>query len=313
MMSVARQNFLDRVSAVEDALAQPVLIDQALTDIAHNNRARILRNGLMVVTFSALEDFIRERSSEVLSFISRTALPFSDLPRDLAIAATVEVMRASHVHAQMASRQGDDPVPILQQAASEVASTLNGPLYISRFSLGHNGSNVSADEVGNILKTLHAADPWNEMTSLGSRVGLGAVPLKDAYAQGLRLRNRAAHRADSNIQPSELLTFCQQAKAIALGFDLLSSRAGRIIHDSTSSFAQAQRPKLASSISIVFVEPNGSKYSCKREDGPRAFKIENDLKAAWLHAISKARPRKEAVVERNKSGTPVRWESTDCP
>ncbi|MEU7571367.1 HEPN domain-containing protein [Micromonospora sp. NPDC049240] len=297
---------------MQDALAQPLLIDQALTETSHNNRARILRNGLMVVTFSALEDFIRERSAEVLAYISRTALVFSDLPRDLVLAATVEVMRAAHAHAKMASRQGDDPVPLLQQAASEVASTLNGPLHISKFSLGYSGSNVGADEVGNILKTLHAADPWNEMTRLGSRVGLGAVPLRDAYAQGLRLRNRAAHKADSNIQPSELLTFCQQAKAIALGFDLLASRAARLIHDSATSFAQASRPKLADDISIVFVDFDGRRYACKRENARRALKTDLDRNAIWLHAISKARVSYDAVVERDKSGTAIRWESTDC-
>ncbi|MCZ7428074.1 HEPN domain-containing protein [Micromonospora sp. WMMA1949] len=311
-MSVTRRNFLDRVVAVQDALAQPLLIDQALTETSHNNRARILRNGLMVVTFSALEDFIRERSAEVLGYISRTALVFSDLPRDLVLAATVEVMRAAHAHAKMASRHGDDPVPLLQQAASEVASTLNGPLHISKFSLGYNGSNVGADEVGNILKTLHAGDPWNEMTRLGSRVGLGAVPLRDAYAQGLRLRNRAAHKADSNIQPSELLTFCQQAKAIALGFDLLASRAARLIHDSATSFAQVSRPKLTDAISIVFVDFDGRRYACKKENARRALKIGLDRNAIWLHAISKARVSYDAVVERDKSGTAIRWESTDC-
>ncbi|MEU4562362.1 hypothetical protein AB0F72_28595 [Actinoplanes sp. NPDC023936] len=311
-MSVARHNFIERVSAVEDALTQPLLIDKNLTDAAHNNRARILRNGLMVVTFSGLEDFIRERSAEVLNFVSRTSLRFDDLPRDLAVAATVEAMRAAHSRALMASRQGDDPIPILQGAAAEVASTLQGPLSISKYALGYAGSNIGAEEVSNILKTLHAADPWNEITLLGSRVGLGSTPLRDAYAQGLRLRNQAAHRADTNIQPTELLTFCQQAKAIALGFDLLASRAARLLHDSTQSFAQQTKNKLSQDISIIFVDHDGRHFVSKRENVGRALKREADETAAWLYAVSKARPKFEAIVLRNKSGTPTRWESTDC-
>ncbi|MFB6722727.1 hypothetical protein ACFCV3_21300 [Kribbella sp. NPDC056345] len=311
-MSVSRHNFLERVRAVEDALGQSLLIDQSLTDTSHNSRARVLRNGLMVVTFSALEDFIRERSTEILAVVSRTSLKFDELPRDLAVAATVEAMRAAHSRAVMASRQGDDPVPILQGAASEIASTSSGPLSISRFALGHAGANIGADEVGNILKTLHAADPWNEITALGSRVGLGSVPLRDAYAQGMRLRNQAAHRASANIQPSELSAFCQHAKAIALGFDFLVSRAARLLHDSTAGFALQARPKLAQDISIIFIDHDGKKFVSKREGVARAMKHESDEKTAWLYAVSKARPKFEAIVLRDRSGMPMKWESTDC-
>ncbi|MEV4519212.1 hypothetical protein AB0J77_03195 [Micromonospora tulbaghiae] len=312
-MSMARESFLDRIHTVQDALAQPLLIDQTLMDIAHNNRAKILRNGLMVVAFNALEDFLRQRSAELLKLISRTSLKFGDLPRELVLAATAEAMRAAHTHAMIASKQGDDPIPLLQLAAAEVASTSNGPLSLSRFALGYNGSNVTADEVGSMLKTLNVADAWNEMTRLGSRVGLGAVPLKDAYAQGLRLRNQAAHWAGANVQPTELLTFCQQAKAIALGFDLLGSRAARLIHDSTSTYAQRQRERHADGITIVFVNHTGSGYANHREGAQRPFKVHRDRDAAWLRAMAAARRKYEGVVERDRSGTAIRWDSTDCP
>jgi hypothetical protein len=312
-MSVARENFLDRVHTIQGALLENLLVDRALTDTLHNNRARLLRNGLMVVAFNSLEDFLRQRSAELLGFVSRTTLRFDDLPRALMLATTLEAMRAAHARAKLAMGRGDDPVPILQVAAAEVASTATGPLSLSRFAFGYAGSNVSADEVAGILGALHVADAWNELTALSSRVGLGAVPLRDAFSQGSRLRNAAAHQANANVQPTDLQAFCQQATAIALGFDLLASRAARLLHDSTSPYSQAPRARLAPQIEMVFVEDRAGRYSCRRERVVRALKRHNDREAAWNHAISIARPRFSPVVEQDRSGMPARWMTTDGP
>lgn len=313
-MSISREQFVERLHMIEGAVAESLLIDGVLTDARHNSRARLLRNGLMVVAFNSLEDFLRHRSSELLAFISRTVLRFDDLPRDLMLATTLHAMKSAHQHAQTASKNGEDPVPLLQHAAAEIASTLTGPLNLSRFALGYSGSNVSADEIGIILKTLHLADAWNEVTVLASRVGLSAaMPLRDAYAQGQRVRNQAAHDVSSNVQPTEISSFCRDAKAIALGFDILASRASRLLHDSASPFTQQPRERLARGISILFIDHIGNQYVSRKEGAKRAIRRFDDRDEAWLKSVEVARRNHQPVVERDRSGTPLRWTSTDCP
>ena len=312
-MSVARDNFVNRIRTIQGMLTEPLLVDGVLTNTIHNGRARLLRNGLMVAAFNSLEDFLRQRSAELLSFVSRTSLRFDDLPRALMLAATLEAMKAAHVRAKLSMAQGDDPFPILQLTAAEIASTASGPLSLSRFALGYSGSNVSADEVSTMLAAFHVGDVWNELTALSSRVGLGAVPLKDPFSQGSRLRNAAAHEPDANVQPTDLQSFCQQATAIALGFDLLGSRAARLLHDSTTPYGQRSKDKLASQLEIIFVEHRGKQYACIKEGARRALRLLDDRETAWRTAISAARPGRLPVVERDRAVTPVRWISTDSP
>jgi hypothetical protein len=301
---------LRRIETVEQASLDPFLIDRILTDVAHNDRACVLRNGLMVVAFTSLEDFIRARTGELLDAISRTVLPFSDLPETLQNAATMGAMKAARSRAEMAKSAGEDAQALLQEAASHIASTAGGSLQISRYSLAYSGSNVSSAEISGILAAFHVADAWNEITSIASRCGAGSLPLKSAYDQAIQLRHPAAHRPDANVQPRDLQGFCSQAIAIALGFDVIASRAARLIREGDSGIL-AGKVKLAGTVRIRFLDVETRGTVERREGRVRAVSVNKDPSAALKNAVRNATTDKDPVVSRGPSQLPVNWVITD--
>ncbi|MFF4831436.1 hypothetical protein [Streptomyces sp. NPDC001315] len=309
-IAVSRQNLCDRLASIADAADQALLVDGVLTDTAHNNRARLLRNGLMVVAFTSLEDFIRARTGEILDLVSRSHVKFEDFPEQLRIAATFNAMRAVQDRARMAQRSGTDPFPILQNAAQEIASTAGGALQISRYSLGYGGSNVSSQEIAEILGCLQVKDAWRQITEISSRVGFGSIPLKGEFESAARLRNDAAHNPTANTQPWDLKSFCEKALAIALGFDLLGSRAARLLRDGDPDILKG-KVELTGNMAIRFLDETPKGYAEKVEGRPKALKIHPTSEEAWRTCVPRVVKLNQPLVERNRSGLPIIWATPD--
>ncbi|MEU5260207.1 hypothetical protein [Amycolatopsis sp. NPDC021455] len=264
----------------------------------------------MVVAFTSLEDFLRNRSAELLDHISRTVVQFSTLPKSLQSSATIGAFRSTILQASLASKVGGDPVALVQKVAEAVASTGTGALQLSHYTFGYSGSNVTADEVSSIMGALHIADPWGEMSDLAARCGFGGFPLRQAYETLQRNRNNAAHDVRASIQPSDLTSFSNDALAIAMSFDLLASRAARLLNEGDVNFLSG-KTKLQASIGLRFINLTGGKFSEKKEGSGRAVKVSDNIDVAWKLAISRAVSSREAVVRRNAMGVPVDWRSTD--
>ncbi|GAA1951060.1 hypothetical protein GCM10009754_19820 [Amycolatopsis minnesotensis] len=266
----------------------------------------------MVVAFTSLEDFIRNRTVELFKIISRTVLPFSQLPKELKEAATIGAARSAVYQAGLANRAGKDPIALVQSAARSVGSTLSGALEICEYSLAYSGPNVTSADLSSALGAFQISDPWNEMSSIASRCGLGSLPLKQAYETMQLNRNRAAHDVNANIQPGDFYSFVQEAKSIAIGFDLLTSRAARLLTEGDKSVLNGKK-KLSSSIAIRYIQPRGTKYVEHIENRTRAVKVAKDREEAWRLAVGNARRKRDAVVELNSRGVPIEWYTSEAP
>ncbi|MDF9871000.1 hypothetical protein [[Kitasatospora] papulosa] len=307
---LTHDSFVERIETIQGASNDSYLVDRVLTDVEHNSRARLLRNGLMVVAFTSLEDFIRARTKDVLDFVSRTVVPFPRLPQGLREAATMGAMKAARDRAQMAKSGGEDHLALLQEAAAQIASTAGGSLQISRFSLGYSGSNVSSGEIASILTALNVQDAWNEITTIAQRCGAGSLPLKPAYDQAMRLRHEAAHRPDANVQPWNLQEFCTQALAIALGFDVLASRAARLLRDGDEEILRG-KVKVSQGFKFRFLDIEARGFVERREGVSRAVKVTKDEEVAVKSAVTNSTKSEEPLVRRDSSSLPVRWFITD--
>ncbi|MFB7327609.1 hypothetical protein [Streptomyces sp. NPDC056190] len=306
----SHDSFVERIETIKKASNDSYLVDRILTDSEHNSRARLLRSGLMVVAFTSLEDFIRARTKDLLDFISRTVIPFPQLPQGLREAATMGAIKAARDRAQMAKSAGEDHLALLQEAASQIASTAGGALQISRFSLGYSGSNVSSGEIAGILTALNVQDAWNEITAIAQRCGAGSMPLKPAYDQAMRLRHEAAHRPNANVQPRDLQEFCSQALAIAIGFDILASRASKMIRDGDQRILQG-KVKISQTFQIRFLDLEGRGYVERRENFGRAVKVTKEEEEALKISVTNATKANEPLVRRDLSSLPVRWVITE--
>ena len=105
-MSVARATFLERLAAFKDAINVELLVSQAPSEVKHNQRARLMRNGLSVVGFAIVEDFVKARTAEVLTRIGNSPATFEQLPEKLRKASVLGVVKALRFQADL--RSGDD-------------------------------------------------------------------------------------------------------------------------------------------------------------------------------------------------------------
>src|SRR5688572_20617655 len=137
-MSAAREDFFKRIDDVALVLSDDSLKDGSLTDTEKNAKARVLRNGLAVVLFAILEDFIRQRTSEVLMAVGTAGVVFDRLPEKLRKAATIGFL--STLGFRIKLQEDADKLEFLQLEARRIASTAGSPFEISPFSLAHSKS-----------------------------------------------------------------------------------------------------------------------------------------------------------------------------
>lgn len=290
-MSSARTLFLSRIASLSSSLAIDAVASRSLTEQTHNNIARMLRNGLAVVGFAALEDFLKSRTSEVLSEVGRTGVPFRDLPEKLRYATTFEAISA--LSYQLSIRPKVDRILYIQEHAQKIASTAAAAYELSPHALGFDQANLQDSAIRDVLKCFLIEDPWREMTRLSSRLGLAALPLDETYRSAALRRHRAAHVAHADIPQTDLVQFTKEALAIAIAFDALITRALAKLQSHDRQFLSGAARVTAESISIRSIRPSGTKWREGIEGRDTAVKVET--RSDTLLAV--ARPR--AVANKN--------------
>ena len=217
-MPSAKTLFLERMHALETSASIEAVTNKTLTDHAHNNVAKMLRNGLAVVGFAALEDFVKSRTSEVLGEIGTTGVPFRDLPEKLRIATTYDAISA--LSYQISLRPKADRISYVQDQAQKLASTASTAYDLTPHAFGYSQANLQVDSVKEILQSFLISDPWGQMTQLASKLGLAALPLDETFKGAALRRHRAAHAAHADTPQADLAQYVKEALAIAIGFDI---------------------------------------------------------------------------------------------
>lgn len=221
--SPARRNLFSRLEAFRDALTGDALKPSSIAS-AERDPAQLLRNGLAVIAFAMLEDFVRSRTQELLAGMPGRR-SFSDLPEKLRIASRRGALDAALLRARYVANRGEDPQAFLVVAAQEVASTASRAPSISQWSLGHGSSNLQASEVGEILNAVNVGGSWECLNQLARRAGSGGFVLRDAFRELGKRRHHAAHDGSASIPITDLETAPDQITALAFAFDAVCSMA----------------------------------------------------------------------------------------
>jgi hypothetical protein len=305
-MSSARAQFLARMSSLIRSLRIDAVSSKPLTEQAHNDVARMLRNGLAVVGFAALEDFLKSRTSEILTEVGRTHVPFRDLPERLRFATTFEAISA--LSYQLSIRAKADRIAYVQEHAQKIASTATGAYELTPHALGYDQANLAEDAIRAVLKSFLIDDPWGEMTRLASRIGLISLPLEETYKSAALRRNRAAHVAHADTPQTDLVQFTKEALAIAIAFDALLSRALDRMHCMDQSYLRGTARISAATISLRSVKQEGSVWREMTEGRPTAVKVERDLDVLIPLARTRAAGAKNLLVVYDTGGEINSWE-----
>lgn len=305
-MPSAKDLFLERMHALERSASIEAVTNKTLTDKAHNDVAKMLRNGLAVVGFAALEDFVKSRSSEVLSEIGSTGIPFHELPEKLKIATTVGSIKA--LSYQLNLRPPTDQITYVQEHAQKLASTGSTAYDLTPLAFGYSEANLKDEGVKEILKSFLINDPWGQMTQLASRLGLAALPLNETFKGAALRRHRAAHVGHADTPQTDLAQYVKEALAIAIGFDTLLTRSLGHIRAHDRNYLAGRSSISSTSIKIRSIRSVGAVWKEFIEGRRTAVKVETDRTQLLTAARARARSQKNLLVQFGNTGEVLFWE-----
>lgn len=313
----ARGDFWGTFQVLNDCLTRQDLIDNAPSDVAHNQRAAMLRQGLAVLTFSSVETFVRERTGELLAALDSTKLTFADLSVKLQHAVTVGAMEG--VRFRLKLQEKSDRVAWLIPNLEPIAKVSSTIQHLSDYSFGYAASNLVEDDVKDILSAFGVASPWSEMTKLTRRAGSGLLDCSSEFKTIKTRRHAAAHALTSAVLHNDLLNSVRSSHAICLAFDLLLSHSVALHNTNNVPGMHGAPEVIQDHIHLVFVEPHTSpsKFAVRREQLPppnpqikrptaRVFADEN---TAFNFGVQYVSTRKSHVVLRDATSRPKKWGS----
>jgi hypothetical protein len=266
----------------------------------------MLRNGLAVVSFAALEDFIKKRSTEAMDEISRSSVPFTSLPEKLQNAATYEAISA--LTYQLSLRDKGDKAPYIQQQALKIASTATSNYDLPDHTFAHSQANVNDRVIGDILKSLNVEDPWRQMTAISASAGLTALPLVESYKNAAQRRHKAAHVAATDTPQNDISQFVREAFAIALSFDALISKSIQKFRENDVDHISGNTKINASNIEFRVVKFSDNFWKEFINGKSRAFRREQDVESLKPMTKRRASSSKQLYIEIDRSGLIADWE-----
>lgn len=306
-MSQARRDYLATVASLESAIDSPSAIDGLPHEVDHNNAARLIRRGLMVVSYSALEDFLKGRTDEVLATVASGHVPFSDLPEPLRQMTTESALESLTRTFRRIRAAGDDVMQVVHQVAGEVASTASAAYALSGYGFGRGEANLSSEFIKKMMMGFNLNNPWGQVNLLSQRANLGAGNLEAELKTYLQKRNEAAHTSIANVESSHLQSFRAVSVAIAFGFDNAISRAARLLSRGDPRILSA-RFDAEADLELVYIEPRRSGFAAKRERDKRAMGVRPTSRDAWTLAKAAA-PSLPILQSANAlAGLDLNWE-----
>lgn len=305
-MANARTDFIDRIRTLKKTISDTEAVrSKSLAEREHNEIARMLRNGLAVVGFASLEDFIKARSSEVLNSIGPLGVPFERLPDKIQMATTSGAISA--LNYQLSLRDRQDKTTFVQEHAQKISSTSNGGYSLTALAFGFGQANLNGEAVKNILSSFNIENPWGQITNIASSLGLAALPLSESFSNAAIRRHRAAHVAGADTPQGDISQFVSEAISIAIGFDFLITKAFNKIKNFDAAYLNGTSKITASNISYRVIRYSDSKWKEYLSGRTKAFRVSTDLIALSNDAKQRAVNAGQFYIHFDESGLIKDW------
>jgi len=311
-MSLARTNLAAKIAALRSCMAEQVVIEGPPAAHQQNQVASMFRNGLAVLEFATIEDFIRQRTAEVLDTFSNT-LSFDDLSEKLQTAVTTGALKA------ILFRQNYEPDPIKWtfNQLKPVARAETNITSLSPLSFGQSSSNIGPDDVSNILSAFGIEGGWTSISTISRRVGIGgAVDYCQSFKNMATRRHKAAHNININIPLSDLVNTLTEIIGICCGFDLLLSHA-HSLHNIRQVPKKSTGLVRQDNIKLRFISAHPTKLNAFREQIEtvnstnqtiaHTVKIHNSIAAAKTAAVNNCALNRQQLVILDARSIPEMW------
>lgn len=266
-------------------------------DSEQNERARLLRCSIALSAFTAIEDFLKVRSAELLVNFNRSLLAFSDFPHLLQDALTIGAVRNASWNLDGDRRKRlADPIRFAQSAGGNISSTNSAALNVYVNSFSPNSYNITWGVIEGLGQAL-LVDGLSGYASLAFHLAGGPFVPKDYLAVCLKSRNEVAHVPWADVAHGDLVQQVEGMTKFCSVIDMfLSYGVKRII-----SADEDARRKVSFNyrrVKIRFIELAGSDCKEIRLGATRALRRYPTLAVAQAAAMLRCVPEREALVIR---------------
>lgn len=308
-MGSARGELLANIEGVRRAAGDQLLqrIAPLPANQSINKTAELLRRGLYIVAFNAMEDYLKKRVGEHFSNLSAvSSLDFDDLPPGLRRAAVIDAIKNGM---REAGYDKSNRIKIIRAVAGAVASTDNRQHYnIHEYSLLRSGSNVSADDIGSAIRSLHIDNPWGQMQNVLDLVGNVGAPIQGRFETSGLKRNAAAH-GDVPIEYSDLVEITDLVVPLCFAFDVIFSAGMTRLANNVSTSDTTAKIQLQGNVAIRFVSQHHNRW-CRLNQYKRPLRYFPTRNDAVQHSL-KNLPAMGAVAVLGQLGEITGWHLAD--
>lgn len=312
-MASAKVNFITRLS-VFDGIIYPSSIDdirlnsKALTETLHNEKVRMLRNGMSIIGFTILEDFIKRRTGEILKEISATSCNFNALPEKLKDAVTFSALKGINTRAESLKRNAEDYVSFIQNETAFISSTKHSVYEFSEYSVGWDKSNLNANDISDILGIMNVEGGWNTIQALSSRVNSSILNPNQVFKNFATNRHKSAHNIDADSLLTDLESFIDQSKIIAFCFDSLLNKSMSYIRQNNQSFLNGTLKTMHQDLKIRYlIENNGNWKEYTSDSLSRAFRVNSNYDQILIEAKLRAESNREVLLVKYQNNRIRDW------
>jgi hypothetical protein len=222
-MSLSRRTFYETINLMRGLSRNPLLTDSALAASVHNNQARILRNGLLISSFSLLEAYIEDRLEEKIQDLSESKMSYATFGDSLRTFLTLDAITGLNTRvsfAEKADRLAFAEAEILRAAASQ-----STPPRYTALGFSPKGSNIVPADIKTLLAAFGVKDGWGFLSKVCANLGASRISLQDDFQNFFRTRNRAAHVSTTNVASGDLETHLGTALLTGISVDIALSNA----------------------------------------------------------------------------------------
>lgn len=311
-MSNARANFLQRLATLKNSLSEPAISDGLPSDTEKNAVAGMLRSGLAVLAFAITEDFIRDRTAEALCGFTNPNITFNSLSESLKKAVTISAMKG--ILFRLKNETETDQLAWVLNQLQPIANVQSNISNLSRFSFGHNQSNLNSNVLNEILSAFGVNNGWQSITQTAKRIGLGGIlDYSQAFHALAKRRHRAAHTISAQIPMNDLNESINSILGICAGFDLLLSQA-LSLHNAGTPPTSSTGLVMASSLKFRFISAHPKQAGMFREQTEvdtttklNTYRVHSTQQDAILEAVARAMAQKEQLIILGNGGIPDSW------
>lgn len=312
-MASAKNNFITRINTF-NSIIYPNLPDdvslnsKALTETLHNEKVRMLRNGMSIIGFTFLEDFIKRRTGEILKSIGTTGCNFNLLPEKIKEAVTFYALKGINSRADTLKRNSEDFITFIQNETGFISSTKSSVYELSEYSIGWDKSNLNSQDISEILTILNIEGGWNSIQRLSSIINCSILNPDQVFKNFAMNRHKSAHNSDANSLLTDLESFITQSKIIAFCFDALIDKSLSYIKLNNLSYLNLTLKTKPQDVKIRFLIEIGGKWKeFANNNLTRAFRTNIDYNVILIDAKLRAQTNKEILLIKYENNSIRDW------